>query len=81
MQSSHAIAEIHTAFTFALVYCMCVYCVLVCPGRGSASGCPRQGPQRLGGGAGRGQPVRPRGASGRGPGGLKKGITYCIKKE
>ena len=28
VQSSHAIAEIHTAFTFALVYCMCVYCVL-----------------------------------------------------
>jgi hypothetical protein len=45
----------------------------LCPGRGSASGCPRQGPRRLGGGAGRGQPVRPRGASGRGPGGLRKG--------
>ena len=67
--------------------------VLVCPGRGSASGSPRRGPDVSGGGAGRGWLSRPRGVSGRGPAGPRKGragrswlckdrdLSYCFFKQ
>ena len=46
---------------------------IVCPGRGPASGTPRQGPRQFGVGADQGQHFRPRGASGQGPEASLKG--------